>query len=541
MATAQQQDPGVAGRTNYGKWDRVASALVEETKTQEQQEQEENARKLGLDGKYARSHAEAEERKKAKDVAKAKKVLNKYKKREDQVIQTFTGLLGPVDNDNNKTESTEHTIVRITRDKVDAGKRVITITDTSGDSDKDLIVLTQDLSLLESKMAANKSITPKEYDDDVENTADQQQQESRSVYGLIKLFIQNVHNCTVVVKCKIISGTVEMSHCNNVVLKIEKEATVATLQMDLCKNIDIQYHDAPSGKSTGHPKLYWGEDVNDRVFHAGVQNMKLSLYRDGFVEQETTADYVRDGATAVGNATAEEMQFATSVVNGELKTERVVRHGGTTGTTQRAMTQRELDAEKETREKAVNMAMEKAIRFEAKGEAKKAQPVHTVEQDEEEVEEVYTSMSKSEIKEVIAECEAIKVRGNEAFAAGEYAQAVLFYSLALDKADELPDKESGTKLYARHIVLANRSAAFLKLGEHEKALADATRAQELDPTYVKGVFRKGLALHAMGRYLDAIQALAGAHKLEPLNKQVKEALMFSERRLQQEMRERMEQ
>jgi tetratricopeptide (TPR) repeat protein len=384
-------------------------------------------------------------------------------------------------------------------------------------------------------MAANHTITPKDYPGDAENTA-QQSEQTHSVYGLIKLFLQNVHTCTVVIRCKIISGTVEMSHCSNVVLKMEKEATVATLQMDLCKNVDIQYHDAPSGKSTGHPKTYWGEDANDRIFHAGVNNMKLSLYRDGFVDMETTADYIKDGATEVGNATAEEMQFVTSVVDGQLHTERVVRHGGSTGKSARAMTQRELDAEKEKREKAVDMAMEKAIRFEEKGEARKAESTKV--EEEEEIEEVFTSMSKSEIKEVVAECEAIKVRGNEAFAAGEYAQAVLFYSLALDKADELPDKEVGTQLYARHIVLANRSAAFLKLGEHEKALADGKRAEELDPTYVKGVFRKGLALHAMGRYLEAIQALAAAHKLEPLNKQVKQALMFSERRLQEEMRQR---
>jgi hypothetical protein len=35
------------------------------------------------------------------------------------------------------------------------------------------------------------------------------------------------------------------------------------------------------------------------------------------------------------------------------------------------MTQRELDADHEKREKAVDMVMEKAIRFEEKGEAKR--------------------------------------------------------------------------------------------------------------------------------------------------------------------------
>ena len=157
------------------------------------------------------------------------------------------------------------------------------------------------------------------------------------------------------------------------------------------------------------------------------------------------------------------------------------------------------------------------------------------------IEEVYTSMSKSDINAIVAECEQNKTRGNEAFAAGEYGQALLLYTLALDKADELPDKDvpGDRQLFPRHIVLANRSAAFLKLGDHEKALNDATKAQNLNPTYVKGIFRRGLALHAMGRYQEAIEALAAAYKLEPKNKQIKEALQFAEVRMTQEMRKRM--
>ena len=58
----------------------------------------------------------------------------------------------------------------------------------------------------------------------------------------------------------------------------------------------------------GHqPTLYWGDDENVGIFHAGVTNMRVALYRDGFVDMETTMDYVKDGAMAVGNATVEEM------------------------------------------------------------------------------------------------------------------------------------------------------------------------------------------------------------------------------------------
>ena len=62
----------------------------------------------------------------------------------------------------------------------------------------------------------------------------------------------------------------------------------------------------------------------------------------------------------------------------------------------------------------------------------------------------------------------------------------------------------------------------------------------LQPSYVKSAFRKGLALHAMGRFHEAVPTLGAAHRIEPKNKQIKQALQFAEVRLQQEMRKRME-
>lgn len=533
---------GIAGRTNYSDWDKKVSAMMEKDEEDEDREKEEAKKALGLDGKYASSQAEAEERRKAQDVQQAKKVLDDYRKREGAIMQTFQNAFAKDDG-----EATDATVVRLTRDQMGAGKRVVTICDTTGSSQKDMVVLTQDLSHLESKMNTNANIMPKSYPEDATNEVKEHPQQ-RTIFGVIKLFISNVHNCTIVVRCKIISGTVEMSHCSNVTLKVEKEATVATLQADLCEEISIEYHDAPSGKNTnlpGQPKLFWGDDSDDRVFHAGVKQMKVAVYRDGFVETERMCDYIQDGAVAVGNATPEEYQFVTSVVDKEVVTEKVIRHGATTGTNARAMTQRELDREQELREKAASMAIAKAeemikiIGKDGKEIAKKE--VVETKPKEEVTEEVYTSMSKTDIDGIVAECEQNKTRGNEAFAAGEYGQAVLLYTLALDKADELPDqeKEGAKQLFPRHIVLSNRSASFLKLGDHEKALADGTKAHEVEPAYIKGVFRKGLALHAMGRYQEAIQSLAAAHKIEPKNKQIKQALQFSEVRMTQEMRKRM--
>jgi tetratricopeptide (TPR) repeat protein len=577
--------PGKAGRTDYDQWHKLTNSLVEDVEKEEKEETEAQKLALGLDGKYAASQAEAEERQKAKSVKQAKKALDGYLKRENALKTEFIGTLGPVPDRVNgavpkvseapyEETKLEPQMFRVVRDNLDAGKRVVSVSDTSGRSHKDTIVLTQDLSLLESKMKANAmsdKIKPKEFPDDAENKVEENpaEAEHRTVFGVIKVFLSNVHNCTVLVKCKIISGTMEMSHCSNVLVRIEKEATVATMQVDLCQDIAIEFRDAPSGKNTnlpGQAKVYWGEDKEDRIFHAGVQRMRVAILRDEYIETERVCDFETDGAKMIGNATEREFQFVTSVVEGEITTEAVVRAGATTGENVRAMTQRELEAERENREKAAKYAVgmaENMIKFKEKGkEVTKGEPavvadVKKVEEVEEEIEEIYASMSKEEIDSVVKECDKNKQRGNEAFGAGEYAQAILLYSLALDKAHELPDadairsvttSDSVTtstnraikQLFPRDVTLANRAACFLKLGQHEKAEADAKLALSLNPDNVKAIFRCGLSLHAQAKYQEALPWLARAQKIEPKNKQISQAITFAEMRLTQEMRKRME-
>lgn len=463
---------------------------------------------------------------------KTKKTLEKFKARENQIIQSFTNVF---DDDTS--------VVRITRDQLDAGKRVLSITDCVGKSPNDSkIVLTQDLSHLESKMPVNEKA--KSYPGDAENSEPELPKE-RSIYGVIKVFLANLENCTVVVKCKIITGTLELHNCTNVVVRIEKEATVATIQADLSENITIEFHDAVSGKHVpGQQKaiMYWGEDKDDRIFHAGMKHLQVKLFRDDYLETSITSDYLTDGAEQIGNATPEEFQFVTSVHDGTLVTEKVVRTGTATGSNVRAMTDRELAAEKEKREKAAKMAIQMAedmVQIKDKNGnilVKKESSVETVVEEDDAIEEINTPGIQAD-KDVVAECEQLKTRGNEAFGAGEYGQAILHYSLCLDKSEELTDKSG----FPRDIVYSNRAAAFLKLGQHDKAESDASSALEINPANVKASFRRGLALHADGKYEQALPVLVAAHKAEPKNKQIKQALQFCEVRLAQEQRKRMQQ
>ncbi|GFH57564.1 hypothetical protein CTEN210_14040 [Chaetoceros tenuissimus] len=567
---------GIAGRTNYSDWNKKTNELLSSLEKEEEDEIQASKEALGH-GKYAHSEAEAAEKLKAEKVSAVKKQLDKYKEREQGVVQVLSNLF---DNDTSSKQT-----VRVTRQDVDAGKRVLTLSDSSGKSvTESSIIVTQDLTHLQSHMPANSNLAPKSYPNDAENDAPDYNPsqmnggKGATIYGLIKLTLSNIKNCTVTIKPKVITGLLEISHCENIIVKIESTATIATIQADLSHDVTVQFHDAPSGKNQPHPitgktSLFWGEDKDDRIFHAGVSKFRIQTYRDGFVDLDTEADYKQDGAKKVGNATAEEVQFVTSVVDGELITERVLRQGSQTGTTvngavgasgnsehdnsghgARAMTAREMK-EVEKRKEQIRQAVDQrlgGIKIVDK-EGNEVPKVNNVvaesktdeeKKDTEDVEELYGSMSSSDIDATVQDCEAQKAKGNEAFMNGEYAQAVLLYTLALDRAAELPDTDdlgAGKKqLFPRHVVLSNRSASFLKLGHHDKALDDATEAERLEPSYVKGVFRKGLSLHAMGRYEEAITSLAAASKIEPKNKQIKQALQFAEVRMHQEMRKRMD-
>lgn len=106
--------------------------------------------------------------------------------------------------------------------------------------------------------------------------------------------------------------------------------------------------------------------------------------------------------------------------------------------------------------------------------------------------------------------------GNNMFRANDFLQAAMEYTSAL----ELDPTMSA--LYA------NRSQCWLKVGNHEKALEDAVKCTEVDPTNAKGWFRKGMSLHAMKKFPEAIPALLEAEKLEPNNKQIPDAIKMAQ-------------
>lgn len=68
------------------------------------------------------------------------------------------------------------------------------------------------------------------------------------------------------------------------------------------------------------------------------------------------------------------------------------------------------------------------------------------------------------------------------------------------------------------------AAARLKMEEHGLAIADATKALELDPKYVKAYFRRAVAQLAILRPKAALTDLKKVVALEPKNAQAKAQL-----------------
>jgi len=81
-----------------------------------------------------------------------------------------------------------------------------------------------------------------------------------------------------------------------------------------------------------------------------------------------------------------------------------------------------------------------------------------------------------------------KKKGNAAFVAKDYAEAIKFFTEAIkhDPSD--------------HVFFSNRSACYASLEKYEEALKDGAECVKLKPEWPKGYTRKGLAEFFLEKY-----------------------------------------
>jgi len=103
-----------------------------------------------------------------------------------------------------------------------------------------------------------------------------------------------------------------------------------------------------------------------------------------------------------------------------------------------------------------------------------------------------------------------KDKGYEAFVDTNYELAVGLFTEAIN-------------YYPNHELYSHRSAAYTSMGKCEEALKDAEEAIKLKPDWPKGYLRKGVALHGLCRFQEALEAYEKALELEPHSETIKKA------------------
>ncbi|GMH22760.1 hypothetical protein Nepgr_024603 [Nepenthes gracilis] len=108
--------------------------------------------------------------------------------------------------------------------------------------------------------------------------------------------------------------------------------------------------------------------------------------------------------------------------------------------------------------------------------------------------------------------EEAKAKGNAAFAAGNYTEAIKHFTEAINLAP------------TNHVLYSNRSAAYASLHQYSDALSDAKKTVEIKPDWSKGYSRLGAAHLGLHQYSDAIAAYKKGLEIDPSNEALKSGL-----------------
>jgi len=124
--------------------------------------------------------------------------------------------------------------------------------------------------------------------------------------------------------------------------------------------------------------------------------------------------------------------------------------------------------------------------------------------------------------------ENLKLEGNEAFKVGNYEEALVKYT----KAIELTDKENDKSVY-----LKNRAAVHLKTENYEKVIQDCTSALEITQNDPKALYRRCQAHEALDNVELAYTDAKDIHKYDPKNKAIEPFLLRLHAKVQAKINE----
>lgn len=109
-----------------------------------------------------------------------------------------------------------------------------------------------------------------------------------------------------------------------------------------------------------------------------------------------------------------------------------------------------------------------------------------------------------------------KAKGNAAFSAGKFADAIGHFTDAINLSP------------TNHVLYSNRSAAHASLGQFSDALIDAKKTVELKPDWSKGYSRLGAAYLGLRNYKQAVESYKKGLDFDPNNEALKSGLSDAE-------------
>lgn len=119
------------------------------------------------------------------------------------------------------------------------------------------------------------------------------------------------------------------------------------------------------------------------------------------------------------------------------------------------------------------------------------------------------------------EAVALKNEGNKAFAQHDWPTAIDYYTKAINLHDKEPT------------FFANRAQAYIKSEAYGYAIADATKAIELNPKFIKAYYRRALANAAILKPKEALKDFKICVKLDPKNADARSKLIECEKIVKQ--------
>lgn len=130
--------------------------------------------------------------------------------------------------------------------------------------------------------------------------------------------------------------------------------------------------------------------------------------------------------------------------------------------------------------------------------------------------------SGKEERLLVAERERFK--GNEAYAAGDYEEAKIYYDRSLSA-------------HLNPITLNNRAQMYIKMKNYNSAIEDCNQVLLLEPQNIKALLRRGTAYKSIMNYEDALKDFEQALELQPNNEMAQKLVLEMRKKLSQNIPE----